>query len=184
LQVFILGRAILADKQECMANIGTIFHNLLFAYQKSLKNILNSGSEIFVDPVINLLLQIEEEEKFKLVNSKTLEEALQNFADFLVKAKVVRASSFEKMGDEKYIFRVEGCIWANHVHKMLNPKDIICPYGLVAIALYKKFTGNKVNDRESRYYSNGSETTLEPLATMTMNVFIKKVRVEESHHRL
>lgn len=153
----------LADEQRYMLDIGTIFHNLLFAYQKSLKNVLSSGSEIFVDPTINLLLQIEEEDRLKLVSSKTLDEALQNFADFLIKAKVVGACSFEKIGKDKYTFKVDNCIWAGHIHKKLEPKDVVCPYGLVAMALYKKFTGNTVNDRESTYYSNGSETTLEPL---------------------
>ena len=146
-----------------MMDIGTIFHNLLFSYQRSLKNVLGTGSEIFVDPTINVLLNIEEEDRLKLVSSKTLEEALQNFADFLVKAKVAGACSFKKAGDDKYAFKVNDCIWANHIHKALNPKDVVCPYGLVAMALYKKFKGNKVNERESTYYSNGSETTLEPL---------------------
>jgi hypothetical protein len=153
----------LTEEQKYMMEIGTIFHNLLFAYQKSLKNVLSTGSEIFVDPTINLLLQIEEEDRLKLVSSKTLDEALQNFADFLVKAKVVRACNFEKTGEDRYIFKVEDCIWANHIHKALNPKDVVCPHSLVAMALYKKFTGNTVNDRESTYYSNGSETVLEPL---------------------
>jgi len=153
----------LAEEQKYMMDIGTIFHNLLFAYQKSLKNVLSSGSEIFVDPTINILLKIEAEEQLKLVNTKNLEEALKNFADFLVKAKAVGDATIEKLGEDKYVFKVHDCVWGEHIHKRLEPKDVVCPYGLVAIALYKRFTGCTVNDRESTYYSNGSETVLEPL---------------------
>jgi len=137
-------------------------HAVFFAYQKTLKNLLNSGSAIFVDPIINLLLKIEDEERLKLVNSETLEEALQNFGNFLVKAKVIKACNIEKMNEDKYVFTVEDCVWAGHIHRTIQPKDVVCPFGLVAMALYKRYTGGTVNDKESTYYANGSETVLEP----------------------
>lgn len=155
----------MAEEQKYMMDIGTIFHNLFFAYQKSMKNILQSGAEIFVDPTINILHKIEEEDNLKLVNSNSLEDALQNFADFLVKSKAVGSCTYKKLGEDKYVFKVEDCIWANYIHKMLEPKDVVCPYGLVAMSLYKKFKGCTINNRESTYYSNGTETVLEPLET-------------------
>ena len=153
----------MAEEQKYMLDIGTIMHNLFFSYQKSLRNVLGTGSEVFVDPTLNLLLNIEEEDRLKLVSSKTLEEALKNFGDFLVKSKVVHSCDVEKTGEEKYAFKINECVWAGHIHKTIEPKDVVCPWGLVAMALYKKFTGNTVNERESTYYSNGSETVLEPL---------------------
>ena len=155
----------MAEEQKYMMDIGTIFHNLFFSYQKSLKNVLGTGSEIFVDPTINLLMNIEDEDRLKLVSSPTLEEALKNFGDFLVKSKVIQSYDIEKTGEEKYAFKVNDCVWAGHIHKTIQPKDVVCPFGLVAMALYKKFTGNTLNERESTYYPNGSQTTLEPLQT-------------------
>jgi hypothetical protein len=153
------------EEQKLMLDIGTIMHNLLFSYQKSLKSVLGTGSEVFVDPTINLLLSIEEEDRLKLVSSNSLDEALRNFGDFLVKSKVINSYDVEKTNEERYTFKVNNCVWARHIHKTIQPKDVVCPFGLVAMALYKKFTGNTVNARESNYYSNGSETTLEPLKT-------------------
>jgi hypothetical protein len=146
-----------------MLDIGTILHNLFFSYQKSLKNVLGTGAEVFVDPTI--LLSIEEEDRLKLVSSKCLDEALRTFGDFLVKSRVIQSYDVEKTDEERYAFRVNGCVWARHIHKTIAPKDVVCPFGLVAMSLYKKFTGNTVNERESNYYSNGSETALEPLKT-------------------
>ena len=155
----------MSEEQKYMMDIGTILHNLFFSYQKSSKKILGTGSEVFVDPTINLLLTIEEEDRLKLVSSQTLEEALKNFGDFLVKSKVIHSYNVEKTGEEKYAFRVNECVWAGHIHKTIEPKDVVCPFGLVAMALYKKFTGSRVNERESTYFPNGSQTTLEPLQT-------------------
>src|SRR4030067_2478835 len=153
----------MSEEQKYMMDIGTIFHNLFFSYQKSLKNILGTGSEVFVDPTINLLLNIEEEDRLKLVSSPTWEEALKNFGDFLVKSKVIQSYDIEKNGEEKYAFKINECIWAGHIHKTIEHKDVVCPFGLVAMALYKKFTGSRENERESTYYSNGKEKTLEAL---------------------
>lgn len=153
-----------------MMDIGTIFHNLFFAYQKSTKSTLGSGSEIFVNPTLDLLLHIEVQEHLKLVNSKNLETALTNWASFLVKAKVVGKANFTKIGQDKYVFKVEDCIWAKHIHKELEPKDVTCPYALVAMALYRKFKSHAVNERESQYTPNGCETVLESLPTLTFEI--------------
>ena len=155
----------MSEEQKYMMDIGTILHNLFFSYQKSLRNTLGTGAEVFVDPTINLLLNIEEEDRLKLVSSRNLEEALKNFGDFLVKSKVVKSYGIEKTGKEKYAFKIKECVWDRHIHKTIEPKDVVCPFGMVAMALYKKFTGNTVNESESTYYSNGSETTLEPFQT-------------------
>src|SRR3990172_12629759 len=100
----------MSEEQKYMMDIGTILHNLFFSYQKSSKKILGTGSEVFVDPAINLLLDIEEEDRLKLVTSKSLEEALKNFGDFLVKARVVQSYEVEKTGEETFAFRVNGCV--------------------------------------------------------------------------
>lgn len=153
-----------------MMDIGTIFHNLFFAYQKSTKTTLGASSEIFVNPTIDLLLHIEGQEHLKLVSSKNLEEALTNWANFLVKAKVVGNACFAKIDKDKYTFKVEECIWARHIHKELEPKDVTCPYGLVAMALYRKFKGRAVNERESKYNPDGCETLLEALPTLSFEI--------------
>ena len=142
-------------------DIGTIYHNLLFSYQRSLKTYLGSGSGIYIHPTLDHLLRMEEEGGLKLADSKTLEEALTAFSGFLVRGKIVKACNFEKIGEDQYVFKVEDCIFAPKVHSQVNLKDVTCPYGMVAMALYKKFKGQIANERESEYHANGTETILE-----------------------
>src|SRR4030066_1105736 len=95
----------MSEEQKHMMDIGTILHNLFFSYQKSSKKILGTGSEVFVDPTINLLLTIEEEDRLKLVSSPTLEEALKNFGDFLVKSKAIHSYNGEQTCEQQNAFK-------------------------------------------------------------------------------
>jgi hypothetical protein len=106
----------LTEVNEYVLDIGTIYHNLLFSFQRSLKLHLGSRSGIFIHPALDHLLRMEEQGSLKIGNSKTLEEALSAFADFLVKDKIVEACSTERIGEDKYIFKVKGCMWAKKVH--------------------------------------------------------------------
>jgi hypothetical protein len=152
----------LAGLNSNVLDISTVYHNLLFSYQRSLKTYLGSRAGVYVHPTIDHLLRMEEQGGLKLVNSETLEEALKAFADYLVKGGMVGACSVESIGEDRYVFRVEKCIFAPKVHSQVNVEDVTCPYGLVAMALYKKFKGQIANERESEYHANGTETILEP----------------------
>jgi hypothetical protein len=53
----------------------------------------------------------------KIGDSKTLDDALSVFADFLVKGKIVETcSSTVRIGEDKYVFKVKGCLWAKQVY--------------------------------------------------------------------
>jgi hypothetical protein len=152
----------LAEEYTYMLDVGTLLHNLLFSYQKNVKTVLGSGSEIFTHPTLRTLLNIEDRTKLKLVNSKTLEEAMANFSQFLVNARVAKECGFKKVGD-RYSFKVDGCIWARHIHNELKPTEVSCPYALIAMALYQKFIGQAPKITASTYLSEGTETIIEPL---------------------
>ncbi len=157
----------MSGENESLVDVYILMHSLLFSYQKSAKSILGESAEIFINPSIHFLLNLEKQERIAIVTSKTLEEALSHFADMLVRAKVVKACSFKKITEDIYTFKVDGCIWAKRVHSILNPKDVTCPYGLVAMALYSKFTGNEVKENESIYIEDGCETQLAPFFRKT-----------------
>ena len=152
----------MAEVQKYILDVGTIYHNLLFSYQRSLKLHLGSRSAIYVHPTLEHLLRMEEDGGLKLADSKTFEEAVSAFGDFLAKGKIVRNCLLEKIAEDKYVFRVEGCIWSGKVHTQVDLKDVTCPYAMVAMALYRKFKGQVANERESEYFYNGTETILEP----------------------
>ena len=156
----------MAESAELIKNlfeVGTIYHSLLFSYQRALKFHMGSRANIYVNPAIDHLLKMDEEGGLKLDKSKTFEEAVSVFTGFLVRSKMVKNCSLEKVSEDKYAFRVEGCIWSSKVHtRQVSLKDVTCPYALVAMALYKKYKGFVSNENESEYFSNGTETILEP----------------------
>jgi hypothetical protein len=156
----------LAEPEELIKNlleVGTVYHSLLFSYQRSLKHHMESRANTYVTPTINHLLEMDEEGGLKLGKSKTFEEAVAAFTDFLARSKIAKKCTLEKTDADKYVFRVEDCIWASKVHnRQVSLKDVTCPYALVTMALYKKYKGFVSNENESEYFYNGTETILEP----------------------
>jgi hypothetical protein len=124
---------------------------------------MGSNANIYIHPAINHLLEMDEHCGLNLCKDQTFEEAVSAFTDFLANSKIVKECTLEKVGDDRYVFRVEGCIWAGKVHsREVSLKDVTCPYALVAMALYKKYKGFISKEHESEYFSNGTETVLEP----------------------
>jgi hypothetical protein len=146
-----------------LLEVATIYHNLLFSYQRALKKHSGEMANMYIHPAINHMLDMDEEGGLKLDKSHTFEEAVSAFTDFLARSKVVKQCSLENIGEDKYVFRVEGCIWSGKVHNQkVGHTDVTCPYALITMALYKKFKGQIANETESDYVSNGTETVIEP----------------------
>ena len=149
--------------EKNLLEIGTLYHSLLFSYQRGMRKYMGSRSKVYIHPAISELLEMDEEGGLKLDSSKTFEEALTAFTNFLVRSKIVQKCMLDKIGEDNYVFRVEGCIWSGQVHTpQVSLKDVTCPYALVAMALYKKYKGFISNENESEYFHNGTETILEP----------------------
>ena len=121
------------------------------------------NSNVYIHPAINHLLEMDEQGGLNLDKSKTFEEAVSAFTDFLARTKIVEKCTLDKVGEDKYAFRVKGCIWAGKVHtRQVSLNDVTCPYALVTMALYKKYKGFISKENESEYFFNGTETILEP----------------------
>lgn len=161
-----LGEVGLAESAQLTKNlleVGTLYHSLLFSYQRALKRHGGTGANIYIHPTINHLLEMDEQGGLKLDESKTFEEAVLAFTDFLKRSKIVKNCTLQKTGEGRYIFRVEGCIWSGKVHtRQVSLNDVTCPYAIVAMALYKKYNGFISNENESEYFHDGTETILEP----------------------
>jgi hypothetical protein len=158
--VFVMGFTM---EQSYMMDLATLFHSLLFAYQKSVKELLGSGSAIFVHPMIETLNNVERKRGLNLLKGKSLDEAYTNLSNFFLKTGVVKEFTFQKVDSEKYVLKVDGCIWASHIHEELKPKDVTCPYALLAMAVFEKVTGRKVKVTDSIYLQTGTETIIEAL---------------------
>jgi hypothetical protein len=144
-------------------DVGTLLHNLLFSYQKAATDVLGESQEVFYHPTIDILLKIEEDAKLQIITAKSLDEALNNFSIFLKKSGVMNDFIIKKDNNEVYTVTVQKCLWANRIHRMLKPADVICPWALIATAIIQKYKGMRLEETKSTYLENGSETTIRPL---------------------
>ena len=153
----------MAEEYSPAFDIGSLLHNLLFSLQKAQTELLGDGHEVFYHPTIDLLLKIEEKAKLKLVSAETLDEALTNFSTFLVKTQAMKNFTIKKDNEGKYTVTNEGCVWAPNVHSELKPKDVICPWAMIAMAIVQKFKNVRLEETKSTYSPDGSQTVIQPL---------------------
>jgi hypothetical protein len=145
-------------------DIGSLFHAILFAYQKSVKEILGSGATIFVHPVLNIVQTIHEKTGVNLIKGRDIDEVFENLSEIMPTSGMVREFRFEKLDPERYILHVEGCAWAPHIHEELKPTDVVCPLALLAMSIFQKTTKTKVRVADSEYTKTGTNTIIEPIS--------------------
>lgn len=142
--------------------VGALYHDLLFSYQRAQKLYHGPrGSNFVLQSTLNFLTRIEGQASLDIGKSKTFEEAMTKFADSLKKGKMIRSLTIEELDQDKYLLRVEGCIFAGKVHRLTNTKDVTCPYAVVAMSLFNKFKGKAAKENESLYFEGGTQTVIE-----------------------
>jgi hypothetical protein len=156
---FSLGDVWLAESDATL-NVPALFHAILFAYQKKLHEVLDSGDAIFVHPVLETISKIDKKSGLSMIRGGSLAEIFENFAKDLEASKVVEKAWFEKNGAESYTFYIEGCAFAAATHDLQKPKDVVCPIALVAMSIFQSVTGKKVQLTESEFTSDGCKTPI------------------------
>lgn len=150
------------EKRLDQLDIGTLLHGILFAYQKSLKDTLGIGSAVFVYPVLGITKKINKRTGINLIKGHNIDEVFENLSKVMTTTELVQKFQFEKISPNTYILHVEGCVWAPHIHKELNPKDVTCPLALIAMSIYEDVSKHKVQVADSEYSENGTKTRIEP----------------------
>jgi len=145
------------------ADIGTLLHGILFAYQKSVKDILGTGSAIFVHPVLNIIKGINERASVNLIKGRNIDEIFENLSKVMPTTGIMKKFRFEKLAPAKYILHVDGCVWAPHIHEELKPRDVTCPFALITMSIFEEVLKGKVKVADSEYYKNGTKTRIELL---------------------
>jgi hypothetical protein len=98
----------LAESDELVKSlleVGTVYHSLLFSYQRGLKKYMGSNADFYLHPAIEHLLQMDEQGGIKLAESNSFEEAVAVFSEFLTRSKVVKSCVLDKIKDDKYVFK-------------------------------------------------------------------------------
>jgi hypothetical protein len=139
-------------------NVPMFFHTILFAYQKKLRDLLGTGEAIFVHPVLDTINSIDKMNNLHFIRGKNLDEILENYSKDVMASQVVQEAFFEKLGEEHYVFHIEGCSFANPTHDLLKPKDVICPLTLIAMSIFQSATGKKIQITDSNFTTNGCTT--------------------------
>ncbi len=140
--------------------IAMFMHEILFAYQKSMREILGSGSAVFLHPTLDIINRINKEARKNLTEGNDLQEIFGILSKAFLNSGIVEEFRFEKIAPKKYVLHVNGCIWAPHIHKRLKPKELICPFALIAMALFQDIQKCKVKTVDSEYLENGSRTEI------------------------
>ena len=145
------------------ADIGTLLHGILFAYQKTVKDILGTGSAIFVHPVLGIIKRISKRTGVNLIKGRNIDEVFENLSKVMPTTGIMKEFRFEKLTPKRYILHVDGCVWASHIHEELKPRDVTCPFALIAMAIFEEVLKGKVKVADSEYYKNGTTTIIELL---------------------
>jgi len=145
------------------SDIGTLLHGILFAYQKTVKDTLGTGAAIFVHPVLNIVKGISKRTGVNLINGSNIDEVFENLSKVMSTTNLVAGFRFEKLCPNTYMLCIEGCVWAPHIHNELKPKDVTCPYALIAMSIFEEALKCKVKVADSEYLEDGCRTRIEPI---------------------
>lgn len=151
------------EKRLDEEDIGTLLHEILFAYQKSVKDILGTGAAIFVHPVLNILQRINARSGVNLIYGCNIDEVFENLSKIMPTTGIMKEFQFEKLGAARYILHVNECVWAPHIHEELKPRDVTCPFALIAMAIFEEVLKEKVKVADSEYTKRGTKTRIELL---------------------
>jgi len=142
-------------------DIAALFHTVLFAYQKTLEEIAgDDATSIVASRVMPMVEEMTGEVFPELAGLDNPDDALGKFADLLGASEMVREMNMEKDG-ERYAVGIDGCAFADHVHSMTRPKDVTCPWAIIAMAIVQKSSKRNVRMTLSEFTAKGSETTIE-----------------------
>ena len=147
-------------ESETPLDVPMFFHTILFAYQKKLRELLGTGEAIFVHPILDTISRIDKMNNLHVIRGKNLDEILANYSKDVMASKVVQKAFFEKLGEEHYVFHIEGCSFANPTHDLLKPKDVICPLTLVAMSVFQSATGKKIQITDTDFTTDGCKTQI------------------------
>jgi hypothetical protein len=150
-------------RDEKLLDVATLFHSMLVAYQIALENILGTGRAVFVGPILENFVKINEATGVHMVARQSLDAALQKLCETIKASGLVKDFRLEKLGVRKYIAHVDGCIWAPEIHKNLGPKDLTCPFALMSKSLVQAHSGNRIKCVVSECHEKGTRTRIETM---------------------
>ncbi len=151
----------MSEGKLAQLDVAAVFHGILFAYQRIIMDFMGEvSSAVLTARTMPIVERMIEKTSPELAKAENADVALRKLADLLVASGFVSKARVEKKG-EKRILEVDGCALAEHVHNMLRPKDVTCPWAIFAMSVVQRTSERKVKISLSEFTPLGSKTQIE-----------------------
>jgi len=139
-------------------NGAVLYHSLLFACQRALHD---SGGDLSYEQLMEFFEEYLGKPGLQSLEDVETEDTLvtlENLGELLVESNLI--GSFQVIPTETgFRFVAERCVFAGNVHSCLEPRDVTCPYGMLAIYLAGK--GGGTASGGSNFTDLDSDTRIE-----------------------
>jgi hypothetical protein len=147
------------------AEIGSMLHALLFAYEKVFLNFYGKEEtkKLFSYIIDELVPVLYDERDLIIDKSLGVEENMERFRCFLSNESFVKGFSITKTSDKEFIIDIEECAFAKAgIHRTLEMNGGSCPYALLVAAVLTSVedADQYIKVGESEYTELGSKTIL------------------------
>ncbi|MFH1327622.1 MAG: hypothetical protein ABIH76_02020 [Candidatus Bathyarchaeota archaeon] len=150
-----------------MEDLVRLLHTIILAYQQAIRGILGPSAAVFIHPVNSIVNQIQEKLDEQIIKGRNIDEVMKNYANLLMSSGYIKKATAEKLSPDGYLFKLEGCTCNKNgkTHMALGLTNAICPWAMIAQAIYSKFTGKKIKPAYTSYEKNLSVTEVTHQAT-------------------
>lgn len=153
-------------KKMTEAELGSMLHALLFAYEKVFLNFYGKEEtkKLFSYIIEELVPILYNERNLVIDKSLGVNENMKRFECFLSNEAFMKGLRIEKISDKKYIIHLDECSFAKGgIHETLEMKGGSCPYALLFAAVMTSMDNSDLYIKvgESEYTEVGSKTELE-----------------------
>jgi hypothetical protein len=142
-----------------VTDIASIFHWLFVSYCKTLGHLLKSGAASFVPYFIEELITLYEGRGFNPAKEEPTT-ALASIREMLRNSQLAQEVRFNEVEKDKYRFEVQNCMFAAEAHPFIEGAELTCPLSMVAAAILRRTTGQRVTVTFSTLNETGSITYL------------------------
>jgi len=166
------------------AELASLMHGLLFAYQKVFINIYgNDARELFPYIMEELSNVLHTGDDPIIDPGKTFDENMDRCLSFISNEEFLKDITLTKKGDNRYLFEIGECSFGESgIHELLKMEGGICPFALfVASCLTELNPNESVNISPSDFDEKGSKTYLDtiPVEEGKEEVWVAPLQIEE-----
>ena len=154
-------------KREDCRLLGLVFHDIIYAYQRTVRETLGSCDKA----ILNLVeCMCQNTSLSQLCESEAGFEELVSFMARKLREMGLGELTLEKIGGEDYLLRIDSCVWADTYHPQLKSHEVTCPWALIAMAVYQIKENRRVHVADSEFTPRGSITKIQPASKIVFSL--------------